>query len=344
MKVPELTWGAGDPGPYDDDLLVDVIAGSIVLLIRGRNAWHSTWVRHYLRNATLYTDAPSAQGGAESKRAPGNVFYIVEAPALQLRGSISNVVVCDAHPDNPFGRYSGMLTHVQSHELGQWIGGIFPGVSVRDAVESLAPDSGYWDGPDPSEHSLRSGRLGEGIGISRSRRRLKSWKSESHGSGYRLGWRPTVDAERYTRRGTNALARRWTELLAGAEADALQGHERVHRLAGFRDHELGAMPKSLLKKLQQERAQAIKTALSQARDEWMTQRKLADVLARSLREARRELDAARKARLTPAETSQAIRAQRERVEVAEEQVAKLTREHAAAVATERALRDWYLRP
>jgi hypothetical protein len=44
VRIPELTWPVQCDTAYDDDLLLDITSGSVFLLIRGRNAWHSTWV------------------------------------------------------------------------------------------------------------------------------------------------------------------------------------------------------------------------------------------------------------------------------------------------------------
>lgn len=153
----------------------------MVLLVRGRNAWNSTWVRHYLRQATLYTDVASARTGAEHRRGPGNVFYIFDAPAILLIGQSINVVLCDAHPDNPFGAFTGFSSTPTDSIYGPWVDGLFPGVSVRDAVRAFHHNSGHWSGPTPSEHSLRSGRLDNPSLLSKSQRTKTSLFSRGIG-------------------------------------------------------------------------------------------------------------------------------------------------------------------
>ena len=330
MRIPELTWPAQSDTPYDDDLLLDIASGSVFLLIRGRNAWHSTWVRHYLRNATLYSDLASAKAGAETQRAPGNVFYIMEAPALHLRGAINNVVLTDAHPDNPFKAFTGMTTKPNPHRLGSWIGGIFPGVSVRDAVAAFRHDSGYWKGPQPDEHSLRSGRLDPGRSIPRSHGKLQSLKSKAYGANYLLGWSDNSGSSNYTRQGSNAIAKSWSQMLRDAQAIGIEDPDRSRLLKGYRESHIQAMPVSTWKQMKIDHDQAQREKRSHAHAAWLEQVRLTSALAVEIEHAEVERDEAREDRMHPADTSSGIRAQRERVVAAETRLAELTRAHAEA--------------
>ncbi|MFC5175048.1 hypothetical protein [Nocardioides taihuensis] len=339
MKIPELRWPT-EPQPYDEDLLVDVQAGSVVLLIRGRNAWHSTWVRHYLRNATLYTDLQSAKHGAESQRGPGNVFYIVEAPALLLSGQRSKVVLCDAHPDNPFGAFRGFASAVRESPDGAWIDGIFPGVSVRDAVIAFGHRSGHWAGPTPSEHSLRTGMLDTVNLFDAKRHPLQSLVSRPIGSNYYLQWDPNSSGNRYTRRGANAVAKRWTEVAVEATKGHAQVEDKARELQRHRDDVLKAMPKSqwLVEKA---RVDAEKREAKQAAFErWSEVSDSVSELEEALWEAEAEQDDARMARMKPESTSAGIRKQRERVEAATAEVERLTAALAEAESNAEAL--WVL--
>lgn len=341
MRIPELTWPAQDDTPYDDDLLLDIISGTIVLLIRGRNAWHSTWVRHYLRNATLYSDVSSAKTGAEGQRAPGNVFYIVEAPAIQLRGAVSNVVLTDAHPDNPFRSFTGMNVQVQRHQLGAWIGGVFPGVSVRDAVAAFHCNSGYWKNPRPNEHSLRAGRLDPGVSISRNRGKLQSLNSKAYGSNYSLGWIDDPMNTHYTRQGANAIAKQWSQFIEDAGAAGTEDSLRARLFGTYRDHQLGAMPHSIWQRKKVQHAEARQKLQADARTSWLEQHMLASSLAAKLREAQQEYAEAREDRMHPAETSSGIRAQRERVQAAEVRLSELETLHSEAAQKARDLLQEY---
>lgn len=233
MKIPELRWPS-EPPPYDEDLLLDIWPGTVVILIRGRSAWHSTWVRHYLRNSTLYTDVPSAKLGAENQRAPGNVFYIVEAPALLLRGTMSNVVLCDAHPDNPFGHFTGLDATVTASAYGDWIDGVFPGVSVSDAATAFQHNSGHWSGSVPSEHSLRTGMLDSADLFDTTTHSMQSLVSRPIGSNYHLQWDPHSTGNRYTQSGAARVARGWAEITAGVVAGATEPQTRAEQLRRHR--------------------------------------------------------------------------------------------------------------
>lgn len=340
MKIAELSWPP-HVQDYDEDLLVDVTPGTVVLLIRGRNAWHSTWVRHYLRNATLYTDVPSAKLGAENQRGPGNVFYVIEAPALLLSGEQSNVVLCDAHPDGPFGAFTGVTAEVTQSLHGPWLDGLFPGVSIRDAVAAFRHTSSHWSGPRPSEHSLRTGRLESKEQFDAGSRGMQSLVSRPVGSNYLLQWDPNSKGNRYTREGTRRLARQWSAMVSEVDQGQIDGVTRAKNLAQHRDEVLQALPRSqwLAKKVEAER-QARKAAAYARWDE--ASDRVAD-LESALWDAEYERDAAREARMTPESTSAGIRAQRERFEVAMAEVDRLRSELEKAEAEVDDLRDQYVR-
>lgn len=334
MKIPELRWPT-EPQPYDEDLLIDVQAGSVVLLVRGRNAWHSTWVRHYLRNATLYTDVQSAKHGAESQRGPGNVFYVVEAPALLLIGQRSAVVLCDAHPDNPFGAFRGFASTIHESPYGPWIDGIFPGVSVRDAVAAFGHRSGHWAGPTPSEHSLRTGMLDSVRQFDVKRRPLQSLVSRPVGSNYYLQWDPNSSGNRYTRRGANAVAKRWTEVTGALTEGIARLDDKAKELQRHRDDVLKAAPKSRWLAEKSRVDAANREAKQAAFERWNEVTESVAELEEALWAAEAEQDAARLARMKPESTSAGIRRQRERAEAATAEVARLT----AAVAEAEAEAD-----
>lgn len=321
MRIPELRWDENPAGMYDEDLLVDIRVGRVVLLIRGRNAWHSTWVRHYLRDSTLFTDVSSAKAGAEAKRGRGNVLYIVEAPALQLVGARGSVVLCDAHPNDPFGKFTGINEVVHRSKDGDWLGGVFPGVSVRDAVSAFAHDSGYWKAPMPNEHSLRTGRLGLGVDLINKRGSLESYESQAVGVDYFLRWTAGSEGSRYTRRGANAVARSWTVLLLAAGIDDEDDADlRRRKLAQYRNEKLKAIPHSLWKARKASNDREVVEALSAAREAWFAELDRVDNLERALEEAESEFARAREERMMPAETSAEMRRQRERMEAAESTV------------------------
>ncbi len=342
MKIPELTWPYTDNADYDDDLLLDVTIGTVALLIRGRNAWHSTWVRHYLRNATLYTDVTSAKRGAEPQRERGNVFYVDEVPAVQLRGSVSNIVLCDAHPDSPFASFAGFGVGPQESSLGNWVGGLFPGVSVKDAAAAFLNVSGYWSGPTPDAHSLRTGRLDSGFTLSTGEGKLQSLVSEARGAKYPLGWNPRLSGSRYNRRGVNALRRKWEGLLETARAEELDDASRKQAFIYYRNIGLKAMPESVWRKLKIEREKELRAERDRPLNAWRAAYEISQRLEAQMTRAELELEAAEKDRMRPAETSEGIRLQRERLTAAAEEFERRKTEFCEAERIEEELYDLYL--
>ena len=325
MKIPELTWPT-EIG-YDDDLLLTIQAGTVTILVRGRNAWQSTWVRHYLRNAALYTDTDSAKYGAEAQRGPGNVFYVIDAPALLLSGQRSHVVLCDAHPDNPFGTFTGLTSSVTQSIHGAWVDGLFPGISVRDAVAAFRHTSGHWSGQAPNEHSLRTGRLESPESFVLQRGTMQSLVSRPIGSNYYLQWDENQKGNRYSRVGTNTIAREWSESLREAVGVSEALHADIEPLRHHRDVVLAAMPKSVWQ-AKQVRDQAERRARKQAAYELWNEAtdRLAD-LEDAVWDAEVERRQAQDARMKPADTSAAVRVQRERYEAAVAAETELTAEH-----------------
>jgi hypothetical protein len=342
MRIPDITWSTVSDEGYDEDLLFDIRVGRVVLLIRGRNAWHSTWVRHYLRDSTLFTDVPSAKAGAEAKRGRGNVLYIVEAPALQLVGPTDSIVLCDAHPDNPFGKFVGVNGQVHQSKYGDWVDGVFPGVSMRDAVRAFAHDSGFWKAPQPNEHSLRTGRLAGGINLDARRGALGSFESQSVGVDYYLRWSSGTEGSRYTRRGAHAVVRIWQALRSSIGVEDTDGvDETVAKLVRYRNETLQAIPHALWRARRASEDKEALQALTGAREEWFAQMDRTAELEEALEGARSEFISAKEARMHPAETSAEMRQQRERMEAADVRIRELEAEVDAAEHEAERLRKIY---
>ena len=314
----------------------------MTLLIRGRNAWHSTWVQHYLHNSTIYTDLESAKAGAELQRERGNVFYIEEIPALQLTGTLSKVVLCDSHPDNPFGRFNGFSRAVRPSTLGNWVGGIFPGVSVKDALATFHYDSGYWSGSEPSEHSLRTGRLPDEINIHHRRGKLSALVSQAVGVNYNLIWNQSTTANRFSTRGARAVANRWAEVL-----DEVSKHSETRVKDGtvsmriYRDEVLQAIPESVWREIKVASVRKRNTELRDAREDWLSAMDEVAEISGALEIEQEELEAAREDRMRPKDTSAGIRRQRERVEGALRRIEELEKKLVDAKAKSQDLHDVY---
>jgi hypothetical protein len=161
------------------EVLTEAGVARVSMLTRGRNAWHSTWVRHYQGPTAMFTNLIAAKRAAEPLRERGNVFYVTEAPALVLRGRRFTSVLVDFHPVNPFARYRGF------DELE-----FLPGERMTHVLRTFNHDSGFWDGPLPSQHSIRTGQVNDARNLSSlGKDPLRTYKSYARETGYLLGWR-----------------------------------------------------------------------------------------------------------------------------------------------------------
>jgi hypothetical protein len=186
MKLGDVLWWGEDPG---DDLLLDVAPVTVSVLVRGRNAWYSTWVRHWFHNSHVFSDHHSAQSGAEPLRGPGNVFYVNDVPALLLIGTKSQIAVIDGLRGEPFKHFSGIKAELVTSLYGSYYKGIFPGVTMREAVEGFQEGAEGWVKPGVNDQ-VRFGVLPEAcILASLPHGRFASSVSFPQGSDYVLGWR-----------------------------------------------------------------------------------------------------------------------------------------------------------
>lgn len=318
MKVEELSWTVREVSDaHETDLLLSVEQGVVVLLIRERNAWNSTWVKHYLKNATMYTNVDSAKAGAERQRQRGNVFSIREVPAILLRGERSSVALTDAHPDNPFGAYTA-TSRVRDTRFGRYVTGLYPGVSVYDSVQSFRHDSGFWTGPRPNVHSLRTGRLDAAAQLRRIPKTLYAATSFGQGSNYYLGWKQ--EDSRQVSKAARQLARQWQGMLASAELGPSPTRDDLVR---HRDDVLQALPHSAWKSVRASALAEAQRDFDRANTEWEELSDLTSTIEEETWEVEVELEEARRDRLRPADTSRGVREQRERVERAVERFGHL---------------------
>lgn len=160
----------------DRDCTIEVVSAVMVFyVLRGRNAWHSTWVEHYFADC-MHTSLLSAKRNAELRRGQGNVFRIVEKPALRVdllhRSHVITEIAC-ADPLAEFRKVSDGGNELKAEH------------SFSGLVDTLLPH-------------LRQGRGRRivALHIPRSRRlelldeaiSLKIHSSFSRGSQYQLGW------------------------------------------------------------------------------------------------------------------------------------------------------------
>lgn len=211
MKFTDLTW---DTTRVDKDILLDVTACRVSVLVRGRNAWRNTWVRHWFHNSHLFSDLPSAQRGAEPYRERGSHFYVHERPALLFSGLYSRYVVFDGfgvtNREQPFGKFVGVDERLQGTAVGSYCAGIFPGVTMREAAGQLR-SQGNWE-RTVTDNSLRFGSVpSNGDTAPLNGTGFEVRESIPQGSDRYLGW--SIEHRRID---TSAVLRhqeRWQQML-----------------------------------------------------------------------------------------------------------------------------------
>lgn len=191
MKIAELAWANH---PDADDVLLDIKGCTVSVLVRGRNAWHSTWVRHWFRNSHFYSDHRSAQLGAESLRERGSVFYVRDRPAILLDGTSSRIVVFDGFDHEPFKHFTGITEDLVSTPVGGYYQGVFPSTTLREAVDAFRPGSHWWAQGHRTDNDVQFASVPDGTPLVGLRAKdLRATTSYPQGSGYHLAW--STDAQ-----------------------------------------------------------------------------------------------------------------------------------------------------
>ncbi len=208
---------------HNQDLMTAPLLGLEAVLLyvvtRGRNAWHSTWVRNYKGPRALLGDFERARRHAEFQRVQGSVFYISQVPGIALHSEHGSVTLVEFHSDNPYGKWDrtvgGRLLQI--------------GTPMATTLRALGR-SGPWLKPIPSQHSFISGFSGD-LTLTRlpKSKPLERWTSYSNGTNYRLGWKS--DRARYTRRGVRAVERAFTEVNEALIIDEAQDRWQTARAA-----------------------------------------------------------------------------------------------------------------
>lgn len=219
MKLPELAWANH---PDADDVLLRIEGCTVSVLVRGRNAWYSTWVRHWFRNSHFYIDHRAAQVGAEPLRERGNVFYVRDRPAILLQGTSSRIVVFDGFDREPFKHFAGITEDLVSTPVGCYYKGVFPGSTLREAVDAFRPGSGWWAQGHRLANDVQFASVPGGTKLNGLRAKdLRATTSYPQGSGYYLGWSadpqagdPTVEVKTVRRH-----IREWQSLIDGVVAE-----------------------------------------------------------------------------------------------------------------------------
>lgn len=297
---------------YDDELLLDIEQGVVSVLVRGRNAWRNTWVRHYFQNAALYPRNRDARAGAERLRGPGNVFYIRETRALLLRGPQRGILVCDSRTTVPFDDYVGDQRLVVGDDPDRWVHGLYPGVSLWDAFKTFEVRSEFWSNQSRGEFALKSGEVTSTFEFDAHSGPLTSWKSRAEGSEYPLGWSRTGEDPNISSDALVRICRYWeSQLRSVRPADDSRPRPSIGELSAYRETYIGALPRSVWRSKRIGEVAAARQRLSDAEENRKAAFAEYSEAQRNLEVAQDRTERAKLSFLKPADTSAGIRQQRE---------------------------------
>lgn len=115
------------PSYFIDNWVQSVVRSVGYLLMRRRNAWHSTTINQYRSSEPMFTDLPSACAAAESRREQGTYFEIVEVPLLAFRIGFESLLVAQLNVSRPFAGWKLPETLAE---------GDLP-ITIRDVVQAF---------------------------------------------------------------------------------------------------------------------------------------------------------------------------------------------------------------
>ncbi|MFL0411132.1 hypothetical protein ACH0AH_08145 [Microbacterium paludicola] len=113
-----------------------VAAVKAFLVVRKRNAWHSTTSNQYRSESALFASLSAAESAAEMWRGRGSRFVIEEQPAIAVLSPYGAVITADVNAPKPFGGWNA--------EGGLDL--LAPGGKVSVAVGALGR-GGLWKRP-----------------------------------------------------------------------------------------------------------------------------------------------------------------------------------------------------
>jgi hypothetical protein len=189
--------------------LLTVTAVQAYVLIRGRNAWNSTWVQNYKGTGAVHLTLAEAKNAAEAQRVQGSVFYIRQVPALALNSSEGTVLLVEFHSDNCFGKWDAKKG-AEKLLIG----------TPMDQVITVLGRCSLWKAPVPSIHSFIAVKAEWDVPETMpARASFKRWVSDSVGPKYYLNWSEYPSDK--SRGGVNAIIRAFGKINeAGALSEA----------------------------------------------------------------------------------------------------------------------------
>lgn len=129
--------------------------GRIFYVVRGRNAWHSTWVQHY-QPGCMSTDLLSAERSAEEWRSRGSGFKVLDQPTLVIESDDGSLVITQINATNQLEGYTAIGARefydyrTRDFKKTRFARRLKYGSSIKETSESFHIDSPYWSKkPEP---------------------------------------------------------------------------------------------------------------------------------------------------------------------------------------------------
>lgn len=193
--------------------ITQVFATKLFYVIRGRNAWHSTWVTHYFERC-MHPTLWSAKQRTEELREQGSTFTIREQPAVCFSTDKGQVLVTEINNSVPLLAWikdyqkapSGFQLNHEFCALERLIKHDQSARALSRAFESYD----FFPERLPARAKnifILATKVPEACSEDR-RSRLKQWSSKSQGTDYYLEWIEDrcPNSRRAVRRIADALA------------------------------------------------------------------------------------------------------------------------------------------
>lgn len=164
-----------------DSKLLDMKPVSLYLLTTGRNAWHNTWSKKYVRGLSVYSSLMAAKKAAEELRVSGTVFVIKQIPGIAMFTTSGVIAFVEFHTEPSFSNLK--LIKIQDR--------IKIGLPLAVAMQPFVrPSEEFWNRPMPSDDSFISVKsdLSENFEAYSDKDLSKKWQSFTNGVDYYLGW------------------------------------------------------------------------------------------------------------------------------------------------------------
>lgn len=178
---------------FGQSRITDVFETKTFFVVRGRNAWHSTWVTHYW-DGCLHNEWQSARDRAEGLREQGSVFSIHERPTLAFRSETGTFALVEINSAVPFSHWAvrnraGHSDDKINPKRCQLERRLRENPTVGAVAEALFDKNVFPTRlPGASRNVIALAVPDHDVLTEDRRKRMKRWHSRSEGANYYLAW------------------------------------------------------------------------------------------------------------------------------------------------------------